>query len=111
MAAKIYNVGSEDIGSYSLECFEKDGWRWFAYWYESGDYCGSGEGVALDDDGNLWESNLGHCSCYGPGDGLPGQRTTAHRLLVRSPSALDAEMKAALRDKVAELLGIQAAME
>ena len=44
-------------------------WRWCIYWYESGCYDGGGTLVACDDAGDLYYTDLSHCSCYGPGDG------------------------------------------
>lgn len=57
---EVYCLG-EDIG-----CPVGDNYVWLVYDYETGDYCGYGEAVALDKDGNIHIWNLGHCSCYGP---------------------------------------------
>lgn len=37
------------------------------YWYQLGDYDGSGEAVARGFDGTWYTQNLSHCSCYGGG--------------------------------------------
>jgi hypothetical protein len=44
-----------------------DGFDWIVTNYQAGDYCGSGIAIGLKQ-GVLYESCLGHCSCYGPGD-------------------------------------------
>ena len=41
---------------------------WIVYWYENGGYDGTGVAVAKHVDGRYSETNLGHCSCYGPLD-------------------------------------------
>lgn len=69
---KIYNVGVDELSEeYDLKNLVGDGsgYRWLVYWYESGYYDGGGEAIAFGEDGKLHYANLGHCSCYGPGDG------------------------------------------
>ena len=44
-------------------------WKWCVYNYQSGSWDGSGYLVACDNQDMLYECSLGHCSCYGPGDG------------------------------------------
>lgn len=39
---------------------------WVAYYYEVGDYCGSGNCLVKYDNGKFYYGDLGHCSCYGP---------------------------------------------
>jgi|ERR1035437_4411368 hypothetical protein len=36
------------------------------YWYKQGDYEGSGNALALGDNGLYYVESLSHCSCYGP---------------------------------------------
>lgn len=45
-----------------------DGAEWCVYWYEYGSYEGYGTAYAGNSNGEYWETNLGHCSCYGPCD-------------------------------------------
>lgn len=63
---RCFNVGPDDLTS-DLAQFE-DRYEWVVYWYESGDYDGGGEAVALRKDGKIDVWNLSHCSCYGPLD-------------------------------------------
>lgn len=41
------------------------------YWYSSGSYEGSGYALGkFENDDNCYINSIGHCSCYGPEDGL-----------------------------------------
>jgi len=43
---------------------------WVAGWYEPGGYDGDGEALVAYKDGTFEWKGLGHCSCYGPWDGV-----------------------------------------
>jgi len=65
---KIYKMeGSEElIGDVPEECAGADV---IIYEYQSEPYQGSGTAL-IKKDGQWYESDLGHCSCYGPLDAL-----------------------------------------
>ncbi len=42
---------------------------WIVYNYTRGSYEGCGEAIVKDLDGSYAFHSLGHCSCYGPGEG------------------------------------------
>ena len=66
METKIYRIEeSDELGDYELEDIEKLNARWLVYYYEEGDYEGSGFAV-WESDGKLYYHDMGHCSCYGP---------------------------------------------
>jgi hypothetical protein len=60
---------NEDVSCLLGALGEEKTWRWCVYWYESYGYDGSGMLVACDESGDLYSCDLGHCSCYSPGDG------------------------------------------
>jgi len=57
-----------DVGPDSIGDSEFKDCAWVVYWYEAGGYDGSGLAVSMGRDGKLREVDLGHCSCYGPGE-------------------------------------------
>ena len=65
---QVHSIGPDETGLYDALGSEKH-WKWCIYWYECGSWEGSGQLVACDDNDDLWSGSLGHCSCYGPGDG------------------------------------------
>ncbi|MGL5013761.1 MAG: hypothetical protein ACRC6V_05645 [Bacteroidales bacterium] len=68
-----YNDGHEDdigLSNTEKEFLESIGVVKIIGWYGSGSYEGSGEALIVFNDGTLRLENLGHCSCYGPWDGL-----------------------------------------
>jgi hypothetical protein len=82
MGCEVYQTGRDEI------YFHGEDWvgrfKWIVYDYEdhSDDYYGTGEAMALTNDGKLMSYDLGHCSCYGPlndmssGDGSIVDRKT-----------------------------------
>lgn len=64
---KEYNIGHDDL-DFSEVLADAD---WVVYWYESGDYDGSGT-VAWKMGDKYETEGLGHCSCYGPTDDVKG---------------------------------------
>jgi hypothetical protein len=58
------------VGPDSYDPYEGDipsGIDWIVYWYQNGDYDGSGSAYAYGN-GKYYTRYLGHCSCYGPWD-------------------------------------------
>lgn len=60
---------SEELGSENIKDFERLEVDWCVYYYEAGDYEGSGFGL-WKKDGKLGYSDFSHCSCYGPTENL-----------------------------------------
>jgi hypothetical protein len=62
---------SPDELSKEYDCpnIQKLGCKWFVYYYQSGDYEGSGFAV-WKKGRKFFYSDLGHCSCYGPTEKL-----------------------------------------
>lgn len=56
---------SDDIDFYNL----LPGADWIVYNYQTAPYEGSGVSIHKKD-GKYYQSNLGHCSCYGPTENL-----------------------------------------
>ncbi len=74
---KIIQLGKDSIGAYDLtgKFKDKDAKAKveadvFIYWYEIGSYEGSGFAVWRNKKGEWSYGQLGHCSCYGPGEHL-----------------------------------------
>jgi hypothetical protein len=102
---KIYNVGPDELSEWDFSDRLKDGYVWFVYFYEEGSYEGSGEAVALREDGTLDLHNLGHCSCYGPMEEWPSTVAMSVEEFVRPKDSIwDYEAKDAVFQKVQELL-------
>ena len=73
----------------------------------TGDYDGSGEAVAMGEDGKLYFHNLGHCSCYGAvesGDFPNGGSCSIEDFKASASDVLDRTSEA-IREKANELLG------
>lgn len=73
---KIVNVGPDELGEYEFDKFPD--FDFFVYYYEDHheDYYGAGNAIGyFAADGKLRLYNLGHCSCYGPGDSECGDAT------------------------------------
>ncbi len=65
---KIYKIKESDsLSEYELEYIEKLGAEWLVYYYEYGNYDGSGFAVWKVGK-KLYYHDMGHCSCYGPTD-------------------------------------------
>lgn len=104
---KIYNVGVDELSEYDYNELPKD-LVWFVYRYEYGYYDGSGEAVGMNSEGKLLVGNLGHCSCYGPCEGMgQGQYITVEEFLRKKESIHDYDCSDSVKAKVLELLGGQ----
>lgn len=99
---EIFNVGSEEL----ISELEVAGFKWVVYWYETGDWDGSGEAVGYKD-GLLYIKNLSHCSCYGPmDDGLEsGDKMTVEAFLSLKEDIFSYDARKEVKKKVAELIG------
>ena len=69
--AKVVSLGNDELDNYDYEDLQRGMPLGVAiveviYWYERGDYSGSGTIVYLDSRRKWHISDLGHCSCYGP---------------------------------------------
>ncbi len=97
MTGMVYCLGEE------LPELETDDYEWLVYEYNYGSYEGDGEAVKMDENGVLWYLNLGHCSCYGPGENGDWEKVKPENYLdgcvTSSPSQCDA-----VDEKVRELL-------
>lgn len=60
---------SEELSEYELKDVSALQADWFVYYYEHGSYEGTGFAVWKKDN-KYYYDDLGHCSCYGPTDGL-----------------------------------------
>lgn len=71
------------------EAFPEAEYRGVAYFYEAGDYDGSGFIAGIRNDGEILGFNMGHCSCYGPlDDGWNGDKRKPEKV-DESKNALD----------------------
>lgn len=101
--ATLYQLGPEEIGDLDSDRHWRCKYQWVIYWYESGCYEGSGNAISWDGT-TLRHHDLGHCSCYGPEDGLnDGDVVTVEDLT--SESVLD-QYREDLVEKALELLGV-----
>ena len=102
---KIYNVGPDELTDYGLKYMD-GAYKWLVYWYEIGGYDGSGEAVALREDGMLVVKNLGHCSCYGPmEDWATGSSVVSRDEYLRKKEDIhDLTVMEAVDEKVRKLL-------
>lgn len=96
---KIYNVGPDELSERDCPNFE-----WVVAYYESGDYDGSGEAVSFD--GLQYRHHgLGHCSCYGPEDGMESGDVVSLDAILGDSVVPGLEIQKEIVDKVRELLG------
>lgn len=99
MKTEMYQVGPDDFSMYGCKDY-----LWVVHWYEAGDWCGNGWAVSWDGE-QLREHNLGHCSCYGPSDGLyTGDAIELSDL--ESSMVLSTSLPRPLVEKVIELMGV-----
>jgi hypothetical protein len=107
---KVYNLSKDAVKEddhYMLSELCKDEYEWVVYEYEAGDYCGSGDMVALAKDGQLHYQDLGHCSCYGPTEGWPQEKLVVADIYGETGNALNCPFQGrAVEAKVRELLGL-----
>jgi hypothetical protein len=107
---ELYNVGPDELSSqYDLEYLFNLNPQpvWIAYWYEIGDYCGSGQ-IIYKDGEDYYAAGISHCSCYGPSDSLPGEKIDIEQWIasnerIRSEVYTN-QYDTLLLDKVKELL-------
>lgn len=95
MESKVFKVGRDEI-SLCGQVFD-----WAVYDYESGFYDGQGEVITKIGD-KYYQKSLGHCSCYGPEDGFPGEEFDINTILDTAPSALESAIVAKVRELVEE---------
>ncbi len=102
---RIYNVGTDELSDWDFNEVKEEKYKWIVYWYENGGYDGSGEAVAMDQDGLLHCKNLGHCSCYGPMDSWEtGCATmTVEEFLKDKDSIMDYDCKDEIKKQVRRL--------
>jgi hypothetical protein len=94
---KLYNVGPEEISEQDCK-----GFVWVVAWYETGDYCGSGQAISFD--GKVYRHhNLGHCSCFGPEEGMGDGEPVELELIVGDNIATGYEFHEEIVSKVREL--------
>lgn len=99
---KIYNVGPDEICESDCKGFE-----WVVCWYELGDWCGDGEAVSFD--GKEYRQHcLGHCSCYGPEEGMGSGDIITLATLFGDTVEPGVEIKQAIIEKVREILSFSA---
>jgi len=96
----VFNVGRDELSEWDMDYAK--GAVWFVYSYEIDGYEGSGEGVALMEDGRLQCFNLSHCSCYGAME--QGTFTTVEEYLRPKDSVHDYWSRPEVEAKVRELL-------
>lgn len=100
---EIYSVGPDEVYA---EDVARLSYLWLVYEYEIGDYCGDGDAIGFDGV-DLWHHSLGHCSCFGPEEGLQATPVKVHLSeLEGSDSVLAHEYSPALVAKVKELMGV-----
>lgn len=103
----VFSVGPDDLNEWDLQDVmnNQEKYVWFVYWYENYGYEGSGEAVALDKDGHLQYSDLGHCSCYGPMESFPSKTfMTVEEFFVVKENIHDLDFKDEIKEKVKSLL-------
>lgn len=103
----IYNVGPDELIYEYDEMVKDERYEWIVYWYQTGDYDGSGEAAMYGKDGKLYTRGLGHCSCYGPLDGWATDQPVAvepEKFFADKDSIWDHDCKDAIKQKVGELL-------
>ena len=103
---KIYQAGPDKPDLYEYEMCQ-EAYQWLVHWYEDGGYDGSGQAVALHQDGTVYVKNLDHCSCYGPFDSWETscQKITVEELLRDKDSIHDIEIRDEIMTEVRKLLG------
>lgn len=103
----VFNVGPDELNEYDLHDVMKiqENYVWFVYWYEGGDYDGFGEAIALDKEGRLQYSDLGHCSCYGPMESFPSNTMTVEEFFAQKEDIHDVDFKDEIKEKVKSLIG------
>lgn len=101
---EVFSVGVDECDYLDAQL---DGGLWLVYWYEIGDYCGDGEAVSLKEDGRLYFANLGHCSCYGPGDGGFSESCSVEDFLKGLENVHGYIGHKEVEKKVLELLGVR----
>jgi hypothetical protein len=97
---RVFSVGESDLDGYDLDHLP-EGVDWVVYDYSSTMYDGLGE-LVYKLNGELFITNLGHCSCYGPIE----EQDSGVRLDLDADSIHDSHiMYDSVRNKVMELVG------
>lgn len=90
------------IGAYEAPADALDGATIHLAWYGYGDYCGSSL-VVFEKDGQLFEVNGSHCSCYGLEDQWSPEETSWAALAMRDISG-GCDGSAAAREALQKLV-------
>lgn len=105
---EIISVGQDDLDEWDIKELPAKDLTHFVYWYEIGDYCGDGNGVAIYPDKTLDVLGFGHCSCNGPINGYHPDRSrislAALTKIYDPESALTDAKDSKLLAKVTEIL-------
>ena len=103
----FYSVGPDELNESYDTPSDAQEFEWVVYSYERGYYDGSGEAVGLCNDGLLYRTGLGHCSCYGPMDGAMknGVGISIDDFLSDKENIHSYDACQEIKDKVRELLG------
>lgn len=104
---QVYEVNESAIDDWDISHYPdryKD-YIWVVTDYETGSYCGSGIAIALHNNGQLHEYDLGHCSCYGPTEYWgTGYSVRSTEDVFNSDSVLDPLYSEAMLKQLRELL-------
>lgn len=100
---KTYSVGRDTIDYF--EEFERNhpNIEYIVYEYEVGSWDGGGSAILKTRDGQFYNINLDHCSCYGPGE-WKGDLISLETIL-DSDNILDDPVDDVIRAKVRQLEG------
>jgi hypothetical protein len=104
----VFSVGPDELNEYDSHDVMKiqENYVWLVYWYENYGYEGFGEAVALDKEGRLQYSDLGHCSCYGPMESFPSKTfMTVEEFFVQREDIHDVDFRDEIKEKVKSLMG------
>ena len=105
MTAKLHQEGPNKLTDFDLNMIDLEKFKWIVYWYEEGFYDGGGEAVALGNDGLLYVSALGHCSCFGPTEHFNHTDSMTIEEFNRPKDSIhDYDCRYELKSKVGELL-------
>lgn len=96
----VYQVGRDSLG------YEQDDtYEWVVYDYTNDGYDGYGTLVAYKDR-ELYEQNLGHCSCYGPGENSEIKFIMTKQEYLDENKTIFDDFDGPINTKVRELLGV-----
>lgn len=95
----FYQIGPDEIGE-----SDRGGLKWVVYHYTKGDYDGDGEAISFDGV-KYYRHNLGHCSCYGPEEGINDRSDIVDLKDIVGPNVINCPVNNAIVKKVRELVG------